>query len=171
MVKGITVVTDLELVKKMHRDLWRFTNSDGAIDLFPVPWSFSLHTINLKCLTWEPYVAAPKPEGTRYLLYADLAGDVYLENQTLNFFLVDKDRAIKLLSHDRSVLKDTVLDGFFVRPIVCQSIADRDPDARGRLTFVIQDAIRCNGTDLTKLCIVDRVAFIEVSIFKLIILL
>ena len=129
----------------------------------PLPY-FSLNKKNLKFLAGGPgYVVAPTPDGTRYLLYVDSSGDVYLENKAKNFFLVDKDRAIQLLSPDRSVLKDTVLDGYFVRPIVGQGIAD--PDARGRLSFVIQDAIRCNGTDLTKLCIVDRVAFIEVCFF------
>ena len=79
-----------------------------------------------------------------------------------------KNRAIQLLSHDRSVLKDTVLDGYFVRPKILDSgiAADKNGDKRGRLTFVIQDAIRCNGTDLTGRGIVDRIAFIEVFLIQ-----
>ena len=73
---------------------------------------------------------------------------------------MDKNLAIQLLSCDRRVLTDTVLDGYFVRPINAASSSA----ARGRLTFVIQDAIRCNGKDLTSLGIKDRIAFVEVCI-------
>jgi hypothetical protein len=173
VVEGITFVTDLELVKKMQSELWRFTNGledSSPYDFFPAAASTtnSLNKANLESLKSEPYVVAPSPDGTRYLLYVDSTGEVYLENQTINFFLMDKNRAIQLLSHDRSVLKDTVLDGYFVRPKILDSgiAADKNGDKRGRLTFVIQDAIRCNGTDLTGRGIVDRIAFIEVFLIQ-----
>ena len=63
---------------------------------------FSLSQENLTNLTWGSYVVAPKPNGTRYLLYVDSTGDVYLENQSLHFFRMD--RAIQLLSPDMVVV-------------------------------------------------------------------
>ena len=90
-------------------------------------------------------------------------GIIYLENQTQNFFRVSQDREIQLL------LPDTVLDGYFVHPIAAVSddeaeeVAAAHPgENQGRLTFLIQDAIRCNGVDLSGLGIVKRIAFIKV---------
>ena len=160
-VDGISVVTDLDLVKQMQHKLGRFSN--GPTDFFPANWAVSLNSTNLNLLRSAPYVVAPKPDGTRYLFYVDSNGDVYLENQTQNFFRMSEDRAIQLLSSDGRVLKDTVLDGYFVRRI-CSS----GPENQGRLTFIIQDAIRCNGKDLTGLGILRRIDFIEVLITFLI---
>ena len=160
-VDGITVVTDLDLVKEMQHKLGRF--ADGPTDFFPAAWAVSLNQKNFDLLSFAPYVVTPKPDGTRYLLYVDSVGDVYLENQTQNFFKMSENRTVQLLSSDRRVLKDTILDGYFVRRIC--STGSEGPDQLGRLTFIIQDAIRCNGTDLTKRGILQRIDTIEVILF------
>ena len=151
MVDGINIVTDFDLVKEMQAKMKNFTN--WRKDFFPVNWPFSLNK----------NIVAPKPEGTRYLLYVDSYGDIYLENQTQNFFRVSQDREIQLL------LPDTVLDGYFVHPIAAVSDDEAEEEAaahpgenQGRLTFLIQDATRCNGVDLSGLGIVKRIAFIKV---------
>ena len=73
MVDGINIVTDFDLVKEMQAKMKNFTN--WRKDFFPVNWPFSLNKNNFKCLTEAKYVVAPKPEGTRYLLYVDSYGD------------------------------------------------------------------------------------------------
>ena len=160
-VDGIAVVTDLDLVKEMQHKIGRF--ADRPIDFFPAAWAVSLNQKNFDLLSFAPYVVTPKPDGTLYLLYVDSVGDVYLENQTQNFFKMSENRTVQLLSSDRQVLKDTLLDGYFVRRIC--STGSEGPDQLGRLTFIIQDAIRCNGTDLTKRGILQRIDTIEVILF------
>ena len=78
-----------------------------------------------------------------------------MENQERHFFLLDPERsAVKFLSSDQRVLTDTVLDGYLVRKLT--------QDAGHPLTFVIHDAIRCDGVDLTGLDILERINHVQV---------
>ena len=154
---GITLVTDFDFVKQMQLKFSLFTN--WSKEFFPVIWPLALNKKNLKHLTWSSYVVTPKPRGHRYLLYVDSYGDIYLENPTQNFFRVSEDREIQLLS------ADTLLDGYFVHPVAAGSDDKTEEvpgENQGRLTFLIQDAIRCDGVDLSGLGIIERIAFIEV---------
>ena len=164
-VDGIQLVIDFDFVKEMQHKLGRFPN--GPTDFFPAISSVLLNQDNRDFFVtgWTLNVVAPNPEGTDYFLYVDSVRDVYLENQTQNFFQMSRDKAIQLLSPDRRALKDTLLDGYFVRRLNTVS-GDEAAANQGRLTFIIQDAIRCDGTDLTRFGILERIAFIEVFQFK-----
>ena len=146
-VDGIQLVMDFDFVKEMQHKLGRFTN--GPTDFFPAISSVLLNQDNRDFLSRDgPYVVAPNPEGTGYFLYVDSVGDVYLENQTQNFFQMSRDKAIQLLSPDRRALKDTLLDGYFVRRLNNASGDEIAAENQGRLTFIIQDAVfavRCGA--------------------------
>ena len=78
---------------------------------------------------------------------------------------MDED-AIKMVTSDGRPITDTVLNGIFTRE---KLDTDRDSlsgakktGATGKLTFVIQDAIRCNGESLTRMNILRRIAFVKV---------
>ena len=156
-VDGINIVTDSDFVDQMRIKLG--TLSKGSTEFFPVNWAFHLNQKNRKCLTEATYVVTPTPRGTRYLLYVESDRKIYLENQGQNFFRVSRDRTVQFLS------PDTLLDGYFVRPISesdAVAVVQPKENLKGPLTFVIQDAIRCDGTELTGRGIVDRIAFTEV---------
>jgi hypothetical protein len=131
-------------------------------------WPVSLSTKNVQSLASKPYVVGPKPEpkpsGPRFLLYIDSSGDIFLENMTQYIFLVDEDHAMKIETFDGKPITDTVLDGIITRE---KSINDASScngkETTRKLTFVILDAIRCNGNDLTGLNILERIAFVRVS--------
>ena len=154
-VDGISLVEDSDFVKQIRGKLGHYTH--GPVDWFPVNWAVSLNQSNINRLASTPYVVAAKPHHTRrYLLYIDSDGEIFMENQTQNIFHVHSNRSIQFPSSDGRYIKDTVLDGYFVHPV------------DGRLTFVVKDAIRCNGVDLTDRGIIQRMAFIKVFILHLI---
>ena len=91
-----------------------------------------------------------------------------MENMTQHIFRVDEDHAINIQSFDGRPITDTVLDGIFTREkLYGDSSCDDNLKEEGagnprKLTFVIQDAIRCNGKDLTQSNIVQRIAYVRV---------
>ena len=162
-VEGISLVEDLDLVKQIHSKLGHYTH--GPRDWFPVSWAVSLNQSNLHLLETTAYVVASKSRALRrYLLYVDSEGQVYMEGQTQNIFHVQPSHAIRFPSSDGRFIKDTLLDGHFARP----SGEDNRPavgNVDDKLTFFIQDAIRCNGVDLTDRGILERLNFIKVFNF------
>jgi hypothetical protein len=129
-------------------------------------WPTSLSTDNVNLLSSKPYVMAPRPIGPRFFLYIDPSGDIFLENMTQHIFRVDEDHAINIQSFDGRPITDTVLDGIFTREKLngdSSCDGDKGAETSGKLTFLIQDAIRCNGKDLTRWNILERVAFINVN--------
>ena len=83
---------------------------------------------------------------------------MYMENETQHIFVVDPDFAPRLIP------KDTVLDGIVVRKIVRDGAAQsRSAEAKGKLSFVIMDATRVNGLDLTQKNIKDRISVVQVD--------
>ncbi|XP_057374510.1 mRNA-capping enzyme-like [Daphnia carinata] len=164
-VEGIHLMTDFDHVRELQVRLARF--SKGPDDFFPVNWPVSLSTKYIKKLTPSQYVVAPKPNGPRFLLYVDSSGEMFLENMTQHIFCVDEDRAVKMNSFDGRPVIDTVLDGVF-----CKEKLNRDDKCTGgeesseKLTFVIRDAIRCNGVDLTGMNIVERTGFVKKEIIE-----
>ncbi|XP_046651275.1 mRNA-capping enzyme-like [Daphnia pulicaria] len=131
-------------------------------------WPVSLSTENVHSLASEPYVVAPKPSGPRFLLYIDHSGDNFLENMTQHIFRVDEDHAIKIETFDGRPVTDTVLDGI----ITSEKFNGADASCEGnkeegtnrKLTFLIRDAIRCNGKDLTNYNILKRITFVREEI-------
>ena len=129
-------------------------------------WPVSLSLKNIDVLSKEPYVVGPKPKGPRFLLYVDASGKIFLESMTQSIFYMNEDHAIKMVTSDGRSITDTVLDGIFTRELLdtdCDSSASaKETEATGKLTFVIQDAIRCNGENLTCMNILRRIAFVRV---------
>jgi len=128
-------------------------------------WPVVLSTKNVNLLASKPYVMGPKPSGPRFLLYIDPSGDIFLENMTQHFFRVDEDHAINIQSSNGEPITATILDGIITREKINDAGSkydDQENGTPGKLTFVIQDAIRCNGKCLINLNIVQRIAFIRV---------
>ncbi len=79
---------------------------------------------------------------------------MFMENHTRNIFKLDQEFAPKLS------VKDTLLDGIVVRKIVT---GEGNQEAKGELTFLIMDAIRCDGVDLTRKSIQERISIVQVA--------
>jgi len=62
---------------------------------------------------FNTYAFTPKPLGTRYLLYSDKRGNMFMENEAQQIFELHEDRAPKLIPNK------TVLDGILTRKLVC----------------------------------------------------
>ena len=159
-VDGIHLVTDFDLVRQLQVRLGQYAK--GPTDFFPAMWPVNLSSENLSSLESKQYLVTPKPYGTRYLLYVDPSGQMFMENMTQHIFRVDDDHAIKMISSDGQPVTDVVLDGVVTR------VSESHPDA-GRLTFVIMDATLCNGVGLTHMSISQRIAFVRVNPLKVLI--
>jgi hypothetical protein len=160
-VEGVHLVTDFDLVRDIQVLLGRFTK--GPTNIFPAMWSVSLSMKNVNRLASGPYVVGPKPSGPRFMIYIDHSGDNFLENMTQHIFRVDEDHAIKIETSDGRPITDTVLDGIITSEKSIDDASCNGKEATRKLTFVILDAIRCNGKDLTGLNILERLAFVRVS--------
>ena len=87
----------------------------------------------------KPHVVAPKPLGVRYWLYVDPQGSTFMQSSRKHAFQLNLKRAPQLIPND------TILDGIVVRKLVRDGIdPNSNQEAKGRLTFVIMDAIRCH---------------------------
>jgi hypothetical protein len=155
-VDGIHLVTDPILVAQLKNFLGECAR--GPKCFFPVMWSVHLTSKNIRKLESQPHFVIPKPYGTRYLLYVDPYGQIYLENNAQNMFRIDEDHSMKFISSDGQSITDTILDGVITR------VTDNRPDA-GRLTFVILDATLCRGVSLRQMNISQRIAFVRVIIY------
>ena len=156
-VEGISLVQNFHFVRDLQTRLGGFNH--GPSNRFPGNQPIFLNVTNMKKLKAAgPVVVAPKPLGIRYLLYVDPEGKMYMENETQHIFVVDPDFAPRLIP------KDTVLDGIVVRKIVRDGAAQsRSAEAKGKLSFVIMDATRVNGLDLTQKNIKDRISVVQVD--------
>ncbi len=161
-VAGVHLVNDFDLVREMQLRLGKFAK--GPTDMFPVMWPVALSMKNVHLLVSKPYVVATKPSGPRFLLYIDSSGDIFLENMTQHIFRVDEDHAIDIQMFDGQPITDTVLDGIITREKCnANDSSCNGKEATRKLTFVILDAIRCNGNDLTDFNILQRIAFVRLS--------
>ncbi len=155
-VHGISLVKNFTFVRDVQIRLGAFNHGPG--NRFPVNWPVSLNKktmIHLK--NAGPVVVAPKPLGIRYLLYVDPKGKMFMENNSQHVFSVDSDRAPRLIP------KDTILDGIMVKKIVRNGAAqNHNQETNGELSFVIMDATRVNGVDLTQNNIQDRISVVQV---------
>jgi hypothetical protein len=151
-VDGVSLVRDSQLVRQMQVLLGNYV---GACifehTFFPALWAIPLSMENIHQVQSKPHFMMPKPSGPRFLLYIDSTGQTYLENMTQYFFLVDTDRAVQFISTDGRATTDTVLDDIFTKD-----------EIGGRLTFFVCDAVRCNGVNLTKMNVFQRIAFVKV---------
>lgn len=160
-VDGIRPLEDPYLIARLKVRIARFAYAKHNAGL-PVNWPFQLSMANIHHLETEPYVVSPKPFGMRYLLYVDTEGKMFLQNNsrrltTPTMFQLDQDRSPQLMPFD------TDLDGFLVRKIVRDEADENNHDwTKGKRTFVIMDAIRCKGVDLTQKIIQERIGAIQV---------
>ena len=146
-----------DLLEPIWKKLGEYTHRPKR--RFPVSLPVSLDAYNVDRLNSVDYVVTYKPsDSRRYLLYIDSECKIYLEDQRGYVFYVQASRAIKLPSLDvEGFIRDTVLDGHFNR-----SSAENEQQIDNNLVFCIQDAIRCNGFDLTNRGISERIDFIRV---------
>lgn len=154
-IDGVHLVTDYHLTRTIQTRLGNYAN--GPTDLFPGMWPITLSMENIHVLESKPYVVSAQPCGSRMFLYVDSSGKIYLENMTQHIFQVDDNCALMLVSNGRPAT-DTVLEGVMttVKP------AANGDNCIKQFTFVIQDAIRCIGKDLTGLNIQNRIDFVKV---------
>ena len=140
-IDGVHLLRKFDLVSQMQVPVDPYIH--GPISFFTVMQYGPLTSKNASQLFSSiKYVMAPKPVGQRYLLYVDSSGQIFLENMTQHVFRVGNDRTVKMLSPDGQPITDTVLDGTLTRE------KQGPDDTGGKLTFVIQDALRCSGQDV-----------------------
>ena len=162
-IDGISPVEDSYLITQLKMRIARFAHAQPNVGGLPVNWPFQLSRANIHHLEAEPYVVSPKPFGMRYLIYIDCEGKMFLVNNSRrlpmrNTFKLDQDRALQLIP------ADTVLDGFLSRKILRDGAHENSQDwSKGKLTFIIMDAIRCKGVDLTQKSIQERITAIQVN--------
>lgn len=154
-VDGISLVQNLEFVRDVQIRLGSF--NQGSCNRFPVNDPIYLNKTNMKKLkTAGPVAVAPKPLGVRYLLYVDPEGRMFLENKTQHIFIVDQHRA------PQQIPRDSVFDGIIVKKITrggaADEVASNNTAGDGKLTFVVMDATRINGMDLTRKSILERIS-------------
>jgi len=157
-VPGVSVLKDIDLVEDIRSRLCNFLHCQK--NFFPGKWHVPLNPRNINKLQ-QPYVVAATGTGPRYLLYIDQDGDIYLENNRQQIFQIDKEHTVHFLGKHRQLLTDTVLDGIITK-------RKRSDDSSSGFVFVIQDSFRCNGKDLVKQGIEERLACVQVFFQKLI---
>jgi len=109
----------------------------------------------IKELKKKPYVVAPKPLGVRHLLYANPQSRMFMQNGGKKIFELDPNCVPQLIP------ADTILDGVVVRKLI---VRDGNQEAKGRLTFVIMNAYRCNEENLKKKSMLERISIVQVHI-------
>ncbi len=159
-IDGIHFLRQFDLVSQMQVFLDPYVPGPTAYFSAMHYGLLSLRNVHLLFSSKSPsYVMAAKPTGSRYLLYVDSSGQIFLENMSQHVFRVDNDLAVQM------VTPDTVLDGTLTRKKLAHSVRNQGPEGTGgKLTFVIQDAIRCSGVDLRESNVVERIAFVNVRI-------
>ena len=154
-VEGISLCQNVNFVRDIQIRLGVF--NEGSRQEFPVNWPISLNRNNLhKLKTDGPFVVAPKPVGIRYLLYVDSDGMMFMQNNTQHVFKIDQG-----LIAPKLIPKDTILDGIVVKKLVRGKSSNRNGDGT-KLNFVIMDATRVDGVQLTQKTILERISAVQV---------
>ena len=161
-VEGARLLTDAEQVNEIRTHFGK--DIQGPHEIFAAMWHVDLSMKRLQQLRKQKnrYFVAPKPVGRRFMLYVNAKGEVFMENNARNVFQLVNGHEIQFLTRDGSACTDTILDGVVTRA------TNDNSDANGymskqKLTFVIMDAARCNGRDLTKMSVVDRLNCVKVG--------
>ena len=153
-MNGVHLVTDFKQVREIQTLLGRYAN--GPLDFFPVMSSISLSMRRITLLETIPYTISPKPTGTRFLMYFNASGEIFMENMTQHIFRVD---GMKMVNCDGQPVTDSVLDGIMTGEKI---YSDDFTTNEVKFTFVVMDAIRCNGVNLIDLNILQRIALVRV---------
>ena len=152
----IHLVTDFHLTRTIQSRLGNYAN--GPKDYFPGMWPITLSMENVHVLESRPYVMLAQPSGSRMFLYVDSSANIYLENMTQHIFQVDDSCSLIMVSSNGRPVTDTLLEGVMTtgKPVA------NEKSSTDNFTFVIQDAIRCMGKDLTGLNIQERIDVVKV---------
>lgn len=153
-INGVYLLEDSSLVKMLQKRLHTFNHGSNSSSIFPATLPVPITTFNQ--LENGSFVFSPKPLGIRYLFYFDKKGRTFLEDSAENIFKVAKSRAFRVIP------PETVLDGIVVRKIVRAEHDSNQEASNGKLTFVIMDATRVNGVDLTQKNILERMSAVQV---------
>ena len=156
-------MTDVLQVRNIRNHLG--DNIEGSEHVFAAMWPTGLSMDRLHEYVLKspcPYFVAPRPHGHRFILYINSRGDVFLENQARHVFQLEEEHSVNILSRGGTVCADTVLDGTIARA-KSNMASDDNACSESKLTFIITDAARYNGQDLTKMSVIDRLACIKVS--------
>ena len=161
-VDGVRLLTSLEQVNEIRKLLGR--NIKGPDGLFAAMWPVDMAIDHLQKVLENPYFVAPRPHGHRFMLYIDTSGQIFMENNSRNVFQLEDECKIRFLSRDGRAITDTVIDGVLTRTKANPTNGGNiENDNKHKLTFVIIDAARYNGRDLTKLSVTDRMECVKVS--------
>jgi hypothetical protein len=157
-VDGVFVLMDQDFAEEIRNRLGNFAH--GPRNFFPANWPVSLGKHNINVLS-ENYVVRAKPQGPRYLLYIDEDGDIYMENNAQQIFRIDEEFVIRFPSTIGGYVKDTVLDG-----ILAELKDFNEADEKKRFVFIIHDATRVNGVDITRKGILERMTFVKEEVMS-----
>ena len=129
------------MVEKFIQEAW------GASDVnrFPGPQPVSIERRHFCLLKRQPYLVCEKTDGVRHLLLSTSEGLVALVNRAFHTEIVK----IK-------VPKDTLLDGELVK------------SKAGKMLFMVYDAVRVKGEDLTRLPLDKRLEKAKAAIRSII---
>ena len=154
-IAGISLERDSNLAAQVKNELDRINHPPQGFQGFPVTCTPQLSGSDIQKLKERPYLVTPKPEGVHYLLYINKYGRMFLENRANHIFKVDHYCAPQLIP------KNTVLDGIVTRKIIRDEAIQNNN--KGKLTFLVMDATRCSGIDLTQENIQQRISTIQVN--------
>jgi len=156
---GVSAVNDTHLSKSISDQLASFVGSR----LFPVSWSNNMTDKNVEKLKQRPHVVGVVPKGIKYILYIDRFGDIYLQNHYREMFRVDDDRKVQFPGQDGRLLKDSLFDGVLTELVPME---DSEQKPKKRLVFVILDVTKCNGVDISRRGIIDRMTYLESNVME-----
>lgn len=126
-------------MKRYIQESWKSTDPNR----FPGPQPVSIERRHFPLLTKQPYVVCEKTDGVRYLLVCPPGSkEVYLVNRNFEVEVV----------HFSGFPKDTILDGELVTTKGCCQL------------FVIHDAIRVKGVDVSREILTNRLGFATVAV-------
>jgi len=156
-IDGASLVEDSDLATEIKARIHHYNRAPKGFLGFPTNTSFYLATGDIQHFKKKPYLVSPRPQGDRYLLYTDGHGRMFLEDRVQRILKVDQDRTPQ-------IPKNTVLIGIVTRKIIRNENAQNSNSEAndGKLTFVIMDATRVNGVDLTQKNVTERISTIQV---------
>jgi len=120
---------------------------------------------DIQQLKEKPYLCSPRPRGARFLLFVNPEGHMFMEHQDRHIYKVAQDRA------PQRIPNDTILFGMIVRKVLRdEATLNSNPEAKGKLMFVILDATRVSGADLTEKSLLARICAVQVKLdgFKMV---
>ena len=163
-VKGVQLLTDSQQVRSARSKLEEYVY--GSCDFYGAMWPVEMSKKHLVDIAKRNFFVTFHPEGQRMILFANSDGEVLFETfKSRQLFKMEDEHALKLITTDGRIVKDTVLEGVITRVTFDTAGSDEesDPSATRKLTFFVTDATLCDGEDLSFIMgIHKRLDFIKV---------